>query len=82
MSDIYDGSPLDLTVTTPKIKHVNTSAGFGSLFGFSNFDIDDNEEIIQSTFTSEKSMERVISLAKEKRIVINNDLKRQRIHSD
>ncbi|KAG9303801.1 hypothetical protein G9A89_018698 [Geosiphon pyriformis] len=40
------------------------------------------EGIIQSMFTSEKSMKMAISLAREKGININSDLKRQEMRSD
>ncbi|KAG9284465.1 hypothetical protein G9A89_014069 [Geosiphon pyriformis] len=40
------------------------------------------EEIIRSIFTSENSMEKAMLLVKEKRIVVNTDLKRQEIHLD
>ncbi|KAG9304771.1 hypothetical protein G9A89_016801 [Geosiphon pyriformis] len=51
--------------------------GFGGITTSSKF-----EGIIRSTFTSEKSMEMATSLVREKEIVINSNLKRQRIHSD
>ncbi|KAG9299645.1 hypothetical protein G9A89_020816 [Geosiphon pyriformis] len=151
MSGANGGSLLGLAATISKAKRVNTSAGFGSLLGSSNFYIDNNEvvlfphlpislekkwidpkiiktsvevsvkksfaldinllaveeklvmaktqlirkfflivngfgrattsskfeEIIRSTFTSEKNMEMATSLAKEKGINVNNNLKRQ-----
>ncbi|KAG9288466.1 hypothetical protein G9A89_015672 [Geosiphon pyriformis] len=40
------------------------------------------EGIIKSTFTSKASMEKAISLARENNIIINSDLKKQRIRSD
>ncbi|KAG9304047.1 hypothetical protein G9A89_005957 [Geosiphon pyriformis] len=40
------------------------------------------KKIIQSTFTSEKSMIKTVSLAKEIGIVINSDLKKQEMRSD
>ncbi|KAG9305492.1 hypothetical protein G9A89_006462 [Geosiphon pyriformis] len=40
------------------------------------------EEIIRSIFTSEKSMELAVSLARKKEININSNFKRQGIHSD
>ncbi|KAG9296726.1 hypothetical protein G9A89_001358 [Geosiphon pyriformis] len=40
------------------------------------------EGIIQSTFTSEKNMEMAASLAREKKIDVNSDLKKQKIHLD
>ncbi|KAG9293662.1 hypothetical protein G9A89_018999 [Geosiphon pyriformis] len=51
--------------------------GFGRATTLSKF-----EGIIRSTFMSKESMERAASLAREKRIIINSDLKRQGIHSD
>ncbi|KAG9287442.1 hypothetical protein G9A89_023814 [Geosiphon pyriformis] len=49
--------------------------GFGGATTLSKF-----EGIIKSTFTSERSIE--TSLAREKRIIVNNDLKKQGVHSD
>ncbi|KAG9297173.1 hypothetical protein G9A89_019454 [Geosiphon pyriformis] len=40
------------------------------------------EGIIKSTFTSKESMERAVSLARKKGIIINSNLKRQGIRSD
>ncbi|KAG9293686.1 hypothetical protein G9A89_019023 [Geosiphon pyriformis] len=40
------------------------------------------ERIIRSMFTSEESMINATSLAREKRIDVNSDLKKQEIHSD
>ncbi|KAG9290646.1 hypothetical protein G9A89_011609 [Geosiphon pyriformis] len=40
------------------------------------------EEIIRSIFISEASMEKATSLARENNIIVNSDLKRQRIRSD
>ncbi|KAG9297616.1 hypothetical protein G9A89_011131 [Geosiphon pyriformis] len=51
--------------------------GFGGATTPSKF-----EGIIRFTFTSKESMKRAVSLAKEKRIIINSDLKRQGIRSD
>ncbi|KAG9305775.1 hypothetical protein G9A89_001063 [Geosiphon pyriformis] len=51
--------------------------GFGEATTPSKF-----EGIIRSTFTSEESMKRAASLAREKGIIVNSDLKRQEIHSD
>ncbi|KAG9291559.1 hypothetical protein G9A89_021978 [Geosiphon pyriformis] len=51
--------------------------GFGGVTTSSKF-----EGIIRLTFTSEKSLEMAASLAREKKIDINSDLKRQRIRSD
>ncbi|KAG9297049.1 hypothetical protein G9A89_000428 [Geosiphon pyriformis] len=51
--------------------------GFGGATTPSKF-----EEIIRSTFTSEKSMNKAVSLAEEKGIKVNSDLKRQGIRSD
>ncbi|KAG9286867.1 hypothetical protein G9A89_012417 [Geosiphon pyriformis] len=50
---------------------------FGGVTTLSKF-----EEIIQSTFISEKNMNMAMLLAREKGIDINSNLKRQGIHSD
>ncbi|KAG9287891.1 hypothetical protein G9A89_017486 [Geosiphon pyriformis] len=95
--------------------NVNTGTGFGSLLGFLNFHMDDDEVVlppqllislkkkwidskivktpvevsIRKSFALdinfsavEESLIKAISLAREKRIIINSDLKKQRIHSD
>ncbi|KAG9295592.1 hypothetical protein G9A89_000957 [Geosiphon pyriformis] len=123
----------DSKMNTPQTKHFNNGAIFGSLFGFINFDMEEEEEvevavkksfaldinlsaveeisamaktyairklfseingfegvttsskfeeIIRSTFTSEASIEKAVSLAKENNIIVNSDLKRQRVCSD
>ncbi|KAG9290586.1 hypothetical protein G9A89_020956 [Geosiphon pyriformis] len=51
--------------------------GFGGVTTLSKF-----EGIIRLTFTSEKSLEMTASLAREKRIDVNSDLKRQGMRSD
>ncbi|KAG9289144.1 hypothetical protein G9A89_022453 [Geosiphon pyriformis] len=131
MTGVNSESLLDLAITTPKTKHINTSAAFGSLLGFPNFDIDDDEEvkvsvrqsfaldinfsavkgklataktqfirknfstinsfgrattsskfegIIQLMFISEESLIKATSLARERKIIVNSDLKKQGIH--
>ncbi|KAG9300255.1 hypothetical protein G9A89_011328 [Geosiphon pyriformis] len=127
MFGINGESLLDLTVTTFKIKQVNTGAVFGFPFSSSNFYMNDDKvksfildinlsaieeksataktqlirkifllvngfggatifskfkEIIRSTFTSEKSMEMAMSLAREKEINVNSNFRRQGIRSD
>ncbi|KAG9298885.1 hypothetical protein G9A89_015906 [Geosiphon pyriformis] len=157
MIGIDVGSLLDLTANTPKAKHINTGAIFGSSLGSPNFVMDDNEDIsfsfclsislkkkwidlkiiktqvemsakkfftldinlsavegksvtaktqliknffslvndfggattpskfkgiIRFMFTFEESMIKAASLAREKRIVINSDLRRQEMRSD
>ncbi|KAG9289878.1 hypothetical protein G9A89_015458 [Geosiphon pyriformis] len=81
MTGINVGSLLDLAVNTLKAKHVNIGAvfvnGFGGATTLSKF-----ERIIYSTFTSEKSMEMTASLAREKEITVNTNLKKQEICSD
>ncbi|KAG9286097.1 hypothetical protein G9A89_022774 [Geosiphon pyriformis] len=51
--------------------------GFGGATILSKF-----EEIIQSTFISEQSIEMAVSLARKKGIDVNSDLKRQKMRSD
>ncbi|KAG9306611.1 hypothetical protein G9A89_004808 [Geosiphon pyriformis] len=51
--------------------------GFGGATTPSKF-----EGIIRSTFTSETSMEKAVSLARENDIIVNSNLKRQGIRSD
>ncbi|KAG9297886.1 hypothetical protein G9A89_015477 [Geosiphon pyriformis] len=51
--------------------------GFGGATTPSKF-----EGIIRSMFTSSESMKKTTSLAKENDIVVNSDLKRQKVHSD
>ncbi|KAG9295350.1 hypothetical protein G9A89_013379 [Geosiphon pyriformis] len=58
-------------------KFFSTVNGFGRATTSSKF-----EGIIQSTFTSEKSMKIATSLAREKKININSNLKRQRVRLD
>ncbi|KAG9285011.1 hypothetical protein G9A89_009821 [Geosiphon pyriformis] len=58
-------------------KLFSTINGFGRANTLSKF-----EGIIQSMFTSSKSMERTALLAKENNIVVNSNLKRQGICSD
>ncbi|KAG9288547.1 hypothetical protein G9A89_006043 [Geosiphon pyriformis] len=66
------------TAKTQFIRKIfSTVNGFGGATIFSKF-----EEIIQSTFTSEKNMEKTASLAREKEININSNLKKQGIRSD
>ncbi|KAG9296021.1 hypothetical protein G9A89_011873 [Geosiphon pyriformis] len=129
MSGGFDGSLLDLAVNTPKTKHMNTNANFGSPIGSPDFEMDEEvavkksfalninlsavegksamakthlirkvflkingfggattpskfEGIIRSTFTSEESMRKAVSLAEEEGIVVNNDVKKQGLRSD
>ncbi|KAG9285757.1 hypothetical protein G9A89_013182 [Geosiphon pyriformis] len=58
-------------------KIFSTINGFGKATTFSKF-----EGIIRSTFILEKSMEMVISLARENKIIVNTDLKKQGVCSD
>ncbi|KAG9291253.1 hypothetical protein G9A89_021755 [Geosiphon pyriformis] len=58
-------------------KKFSTINGFGRATTPSKF-----EKIIRSTFTSEKSMNMATSLAREKGISVNTNLKKQSIHSD
>ncbi|KAG9294427.1 hypothetical protein G9A89_001932 [Geosiphon pyriformis] len=56
---------------------------FSKINGFGRATIPSKfEEIIRSTFTSEKSMKKAASLAGENRIIVNTDLKRQGVRSD
>ncbi|KAG9291928.1 hypothetical protein G9A89_004866 [Geosiphon pyriformis] len=65
-------------IKTPLIRKFFSSVNsFGGAIILSKF-----ERIIRSIFTSEKSMEMAISLAREKGIDINSDLKKQRMRSD
>ncbi|KAG9287180.1 hypothetical protein G9A89_001588 [Geosiphon pyriformis] len=48
MSDIDSGFLLGSAATILKTKQVNTGAVFGSLLGFSNFYMDDNEVVLPS----------------------------------
>ncbi|KAG9304516.1 hypothetical protein G9A89_020080 [Geosiphon pyriformis] len=119
MTDINAESLLDLAANTSKAKHVNTGAVFGSLFGFSNFDIDNDKEVslpsclsisldkkwvdskivktqvevsVRKSFALNinlsaiegklESLIKAIALAREKEIIVNNDLKKQKIHSN
>ncbi|KAG9306082.1 hypothetical protein G9A89_015986 [Geosiphon pyriformis] len=72
ITGINVGFLLGLTANTSKAKCVNTDAVFGSLLSFPNFDINDDE----------KSMEMATLLARKKEFNVNNDLKKQEIHSD
>ncbi|KAG9301756.1 hypothetical protein G9A89_003303 [Geosiphon pyriformis] len=66
------------TVKTQLIRKIfSTINGFGGATTLSKF-----ERIIRSTFTSEKSMEMAASLARENKIVVNTNLKKQEVHSD
>ncbi|KAG9293876.1 hypothetical protein G9A89_019214 [Geosiphon pyriformis] len=56
---------------------INFINGFGGATTSSKF-----KEIIRLTFTSEKSIEMAVLLAREKGINVNNDLKRQGMRSD
>ncbi|KAG9286448.1 hypothetical protein G9A89_014614 [Geosiphon pyriformis] len=58
-------------------KIFSTVNGFGGATTSSKF-----EEIIQSTFILEKNMKMATSLAREKRIDINTNLKKSGVHSD
>ncbi|KAG9305537.1 hypothetical protein G9A89_003600 [Geosiphon pyriformis] len=51
--------------------------GFGGVTILSKFEV-----IIRSTFTSEASIEKTTSLAKDNNIIVNTNLKRQGVHSD
>ncbi|KAG9296088.1 hypothetical protein G9A89_011940 [Geosiphon pyriformis] len=51
--------------------------GFGGATILSKF-----EEIIRSTFTSSESMKKAVSLARNNNIIVNSNLKKQRIRSD
>ncbi|KAG9299729.1 hypothetical protein G9A89_013089 [Geosiphon pyriformis] len=158
MSGGFNGSLLDSAVNTPKTKHVNTSANFGSPIGFPDFEIDEEvkplpsplmkkvfldkiwidpkiiktpvkmavkksfaldinfsavegklataktqvirklfskingfggattpskfEEIIRSMFTSEESMRKAVLLAEKEGIIVNNDVRKQELHSN
>ncbi|KAG9305682.1 hypothetical protein G9A89_022604 [Geosiphon pyriformis] len=66
------------TAKTQLIKKTFSSVnGFGRATTFSKF-----EGIIRSTFTSEKNINKATLLAKEKRIAVNTNLKKQEICSD
>ncbi|KAG9284839.1 hypothetical protein G9A89_003762 [Geosiphon pyriformis] len=85
MSGTNGGFLLGSAATTPKAKRVNTGAGFGSSLGSPNFHMDDDKVVLPSCllmFTSKKSMEMAVSLARENKIVVNTNLKKQRVHSD
>ncbi|KAG9287751.1 hypothetical protein G9A89_004154 [Geosiphon pyriformis] len=45
MAGINDGPFLNSAAITPKAKYININAAFGFPLGFSNFDIDDDEEV-------------------------------------
>ncbi|KAG9307598.1 hypothetical protein G9A89_023163 [Geosiphon pyriformis] len=95
MSGTNDGFLLGSAATTPKAnlsaveddlamaktqlirKIFSTINGFGGATTPSKF-----EGIIRLTFTSEKSMEMTTLLARENKIVINTDLKKQEVHLD
>ncbi|KAG9304068.1 hypothetical protein G9A89_005978 [Geosiphon pyriformis] len=51
--------------------------GFGRATTLSKF-----EEIIRSTFTSEESMRKAASLAEKEGIIVNNNVRKQRLYSD
>ncbi|KAG9285948.1 hypothetical protein G9A89_002368 [Geosiphon pyriformis] len=56
---------------------------FSKIIGFGGATIPSKfEEIIRSTFTSEESMKKAVSLARENGIIVNTDLKKQEVHSD
>ncbi|KAG9286341.1 hypothetical protein G9A89_014507 [Geosiphon pyriformis] len=66
------------TAKTQTIRKLFSSInGFGGATTPSKF-----EGIIRSTFTSEISMEKATSLAQKNGIIVNSDLKKQRIHSN
>ncbi|KAG9307147.1 hypothetical protein G9A89_016975 [Geosiphon pyriformis] len=69
--------PFHLSISLDKKKIFATINGFGGATTLSKF-----ERIIRSMFTSKESMEKATSLAREKEITINSNLKKQRIHSD
>ncbi|KAG9302841.1 hypothetical protein G9A89_009618 [Geosiphon pyriformis] len=80
MSDMDGGFLLGSAATTPKAKQVSTGAVFGSPFSSSNFHIDDDKVVLPpclSIFISESSIEMATSLAREKVIDVNKNLKRQ-----
>ncbi|KAG9285895.1 hypothetical protein G9A89_013320 [Geosiphon pyriformis] len=66
------------TAKTQLIRKIFSSVnGFGGATTPSKF-----ERIIQSTFTSEKSMNMVAFLAREREIIINTNFKKSGVHSD
>ncbi|KAG9285553.1 hypothetical protein G9A89_006541 [Geosiphon pyriformis] len=66
------------TAKTQLIRKIfSTVNGFGGITTPSKF-----KGIIRSTFTSEKSIEMAMSLARENKIIINTNLKKQEVHSD
>ncbi|KAG9290476.1 hypothetical protein G9A89_002451 [Geosiphon pyriformis] len=75
LSAVEDKSAMAKTQLIRKIfSKIN---GFGGATTSSKF-----EGIIRSTFTSEESIEMAASLAREKGIVVNTNLKKQGMHSD
>ncbi|KAG9300762.1 hypothetical protein G9A89_023560 [Geosiphon pyriformis] len=89
------GSLLDSAVNTPKANRLSTGIDFGSSLSFPNFTIDEEingfertttpskfEEIIRSTFTSEESIRKAVSLAEKGGIIVNNNVRKQGLHSD
>ncbi|KAG9304510.1 hypothetical protein G9A89_020074 [Geosiphon pyriformis] len=69
---------LDINTKTQFIRNIfSTINDFGGATTSSKF-----EEIIRSTFTSESSIEMAISLAREKEIDVNSNIKRQGICSN
>ncbi|KAG9292090.1 hypothetical protein G9A89_017990 [Geosiphon pyriformis] len=123
MTGINVGSLLDSAANTPKAKHINTDAIFGSPFGSPNFVMDNDNDVsfpshlsislkkkwidpkiiktqvevfakksfalnINLSAVERKSamakthMNMAILLAREKRINVNSDLKRQKMRSD
>ncbi|KAG9305294.1 hypothetical protein G9A89_007789 [Geosiphon pyriformis] len=67
----------------PKIVKIQIKVSVKKLFALDiNFSAVKRKLIIRSTFISEKNMEKTISLARKKEITINNNLKKQKIHSD
>ncbi|KAG9295427.1 hypothetical protein G9A89_013456 [Geosiphon pyriformis] len=85
MSETNGEFLLGSVATMPKTKQVNTGAGFGFPLGSPNFHMDDDEVVLPShlsTFTLEKSMEMTVLLARENKIVINTNLKKQEVCLD
>ncbi|KAG9301951.1 hypothetical protein G9A89_020995 [Geosiphon pyriformis] len=67
-----------VTAKTQLIKKLFSKInGFGGATTPSKF-----EEIIRLIFTSLESLKKAVSLAKENNIIVNSNLKRQKIHSD
>ncbi|KAG9301631.1 hypothetical protein G9A89_016701 [Geosiphon pyriformis] len=95
MSGGGNGSLLGLAVNTPRTNRLSTGMDFGSSLSSPNFAMDEKingfgrattsskfKEIIQSTFTSEKSMRKAASLAEKERIIVNNNVKKQGLRSN